>query len=165
MQALGLYAAAQRLDPVTHPARYDETAASLIPAYSMLLGLAFENVLKGFISLVRLETGCTPPLPDKCFTHRLELLAVRDECTELAVTKDELKVLAQLSPYVEWAGCYPVPKRSHEMFVLALDVRDRDTLERLWNRVVPLLHDRAWIMKGGPESMGGHKLYFNKTPD
>jgi hypothetical protein len=28
----------------------------------MLLGLAFENVLKGFISLVRLETRQTPPL-------------------------------------------------------------------------------------------------------
>jgi hypothetical protein len=50
------------------------------------------------------------------------------------------------------------------MFVLAWDVRDRDVLVRLWNRVVPLLHARAWIMKGGPESTGGHKLYFNKAP-
>ncbi|MBI2224019.1 MAG: hypothetical protein HYU44_03525 [Betaproteobacteria bacterium] len=162
LQGLSLKAASARLDWEAHPARDDEPTLSFLAEYHMLLGLAFENVLKGFISLVRLEKRTLPPLPRECHVHRLEDLAIRPECAELALTATELETLARLSPYIEWAGRYPVPKRSSEMIAKLSSNREREKEEALWERLVPLLHERAWVMKGGPKSMGGYKLHMKR---
>jgi len=162
IQGLSLKAASDRLAWEARPARDDEATVSFIAEQYMLLGLAFENVLKGFISLVRLENGSTVPLPRDCYKHRLEELAVRPECMGLALTTAELQILARLSPYIEWAGRYPLPKRSSEMSVKFSSNIERRKEEALWERLVPLLHERAWVMKLGPASMGGHKLYLKR---
>jgi len=129
----------------------------------MLLGLAFENVLKGFISLVRLEQDQQPALPSECHIHELEVLAVRPECRELTITADELKVLERLSPYIKWAGRYPVPKQPSDMSFPSAGSRERLLEGALWDRMVSILGDRAWVMKGGPESMGGRRLYMKRS--
>jgi hypothetical protein len=162
LQALSLYAAAGRLDWKTFPPRDDEPTVSFLAEYHMLLGLAFENILKGFISLVRLETGQSPPLPRDCHVHRLEDLAARPECIDLLLSVDELQALTRLSPYIEWAGRYPVPKKSSEMIGIMSGSHEREAEHRLWNRLVPLLRERAWVMKGGPKSMGGRKLHMKQ---
>lgn len=158
LQALSLKAAASRLDWMKHPPLDEEPTVSFIAEYHMLLGLAFENLLKGFISLIRLEQGEVPTLPRECHVHRLEKLAIRVECTELALSEGEVATLARLSPYIEWAGCYPVPKHSSAMIVLYSGNHEYYAEQELWERLVPMLYERAWIMKGGPESMGGYKL-------
>ena len=163
LHALRLNAAAERLDWEKNPIRDDEPATSFIAEHQMLLGLAFENVLKGFISLIRLESGKTPPLPRECHIHKLERLAERVECQELALTVHKLASLARLSPYIEWAGRYPTPKKFTELIVISSGTHERAVTRELWNRLVPLLLERAWVMKGGPESMGGHKLYFEQN--
>lgn len=123
--------------------------------------MAFECLLKGFISLVRLENGESPPLPKDCYTHRLEALARRPECVSLAITMEEMEALSRLSPYIEWSGRYPVPKRAKELHFVGVSNFDRDAELRLWHRLVSLLGDRAWVMKGGPVSKGGYKLYLD----
>ena len=159
LQALRLHAAAERLDWEKFPIRDDEPTTSFVAEYQMLLGLAFENVLKGFISLIRLETGETPPLPRECHIHKLETLAERIECQELALTDDEIKSLARLSPYIEWAGRYPTPKKFSEVIAIVSGNQEREATRKLWERLVSLLYERAWVMKGGPASMNGYKLY------
>lgn len=162
IQGLSLRAAAARLDWFSMPTRDDEPL-SFIGEYHMLLGLAFENLIKGFISLVRLEAGELPPLPKSyLFGHDLVELANHPECAGLALSKSEIETLDRLSPYVVWAGRYPLPKKAYEFITIGTSSRDRENEHKLWERLVPLLHDRAWVMKGGPESMGGYKLYTKR---
>ncbi len=162
LQALSLRSASQRLDWNTFPAIKDEYGFAFIAEYHLLLGLAFENLLKGYITLVRLEKKLDPPFPRECYTHRLEELAGRPECQSLELTAAELTVLSRLSPYVEWKGKYPLPKKAIEMSHKTGSTRERDAENALWLRLVPLLKQRAWIMKGGPESMGGYRLYIQR---
>ncbi|MDB5815978.1 MAG: hypothetical protein JWM03_889 [Rhodocyclales bacterium] len=161
LQALSLRAAADRIDEKSSPVR-DEPLVSFLAEYHLLLGLAFENLLKGYIALVRLESGLTTSLPKDCYVHRLETLAVRSECSTLQLTAEEIGTLARLSPYIEWAGRYPLPKRSSDMITVYSGNREREVEQALWGRLVPLLHERAWIMKGGPLSMSGIKLYLKR---
>jgi len=160
LQALNLKAAADRLDWKTYPPRDDEPTVSFLKEYHLLLGLSFENLLKGYISLVRLERGETLSLPSSCYTHRLEKLANRQECAELKISKGEIEVLTRLSPYIEWAGRYPLPKEFSNMIVVCSGSREEE--KALWDRLYFMLFDLAWIMKGGLESMGGNKLYMKR---
>lgn len=162
LQALRLRAAANRLDWVKYPIREDEPLVSFLAEFHMLLGLAFENLLKGFISLVRLENGQSPALPAECHVHKLEALGLRPECAELALSTEEIAVLARLSPYIEWAGRYPIPKKASEMILVTSGNRERQAEDQLWDRLLPFLYGRAWIMKGGPKSMGGTRLLMKR---
>lgn len=162
LQALRLRAAANRIDERTTPVRDDEPLVSFLGEYHMLLGLAFENLLKGYITLLRLESGMSPALPKECFVHKLEILAARPECSALHLSEEEIEALARLSPYIEWAGRYPLPKRSSEMISIYSGSRERTIEQALWDRLVPLLHERAWVMKGGPSSMGGIRLNMTR---
>lgn len=160
LQALRLRAAADRIDETSIPVRDDEPLVTFLAEYHLLLGLAFENLLKGYIALVRLESGMSPSLPKDCYVHTLETLAVRPECSTLQLTAEEIGALARLSPYIEWAGRYPLPKRSNNIVPIYSGSREREVEQALWSRLVPLLHERAWVMKGGPLHMGGIKLYL-----
>jgi len=163
-RAVRLRAAADRIDETLSPVHDDEPVVSFLPEYHLLLGLAFENLLKGYIVLVRLESGMSPSLPKECYVHTSETLAVRPECSALQLTAGEIAALTRLSPYIEWAGRYPLPKHSSEMVVIYSGSNERRVEQALWNRLVPLLHDRAWVMKGGPLCMGGTKLHLKRRP-
>lgn len=160
-QALSLQAAAARLDWKEAPARDEELTVSFQSEYQMLLGLAFENLLKGFILLVRLEKGESPSLPAECHMHKLEKLAQRSECAGLVLSVEDVQLLSRLSPCIEWAGRYPLPKKAKDMHYAGVSNYERDAELRLWQRLVPLLQERAWVMKGGPASMGGFRLYMD----
>ncbi|MCW2311590.1 hypothetical protein [Rhodoferax antarcticus] len=159
IQATGLHAAAERLDREKHPVQDDEPTLSFLSEHQLLLGLAFENLLKGFIVLVRLKTGQKPALPRDCYVHKLEALATRVECGELALTADKIMFLSRLSPYIKWAGRYPIPRKSTELIVKVSGSRVVE--QNLWARIAPLLCKRVRIMKGGLESMGGYRLYLD----
>lgn len=160
LRALSLRAAAARLDWQVLPPRDNEPVISLLAEYRMLLGLAFENLLKAIISLVRLDAGISPALPKECHIHALETLAGRPECLLLAFTSGELQLLAHPSPFIEWAGRYPIPKKPSQFLPIGSSNHEREAELRLWERLVPLLHETAWVMKGGPARLGGHKLHM-----
>ena len=66
------------------------------------------------------------------------------------------------SPFIEWAGRYPIRKKSSDRLVATWsDNHIREAELQFWERLVPLLHKRARIMKGGPASIGGYKLYMD----
>jgi hypothetical protein len=98
-------------------------------------------------------------LPRECYIHKLETLATRPECAELSITDDEMAALARLSPYIEWAGRYPLPRRASDMIVRGYSSSHHKMEHDLWDRVVPVLKERAWIMKGGGKAQGGYRLY------
>jgi len=158
-----LRAAATRLDWLTAPARDDEDTLSFIAIYRMLLGLAFENVLKGVISLVRIEAGEKPPLPKDCLHHSLQRLAARPECAILGLTSHEIELLDDMTQFVEWSGKYPLPKKVDSYLLAGHGNREHAAELLLWDRMVEFLAKRCWIMKGGPAHLGGYRLYLRKS--
>ncbi|MDB5935207.1 MAG: hypothetical protein JWQ01_2551 [Massilia sp.] len=156
---IGLRAAAERLDYFKYPARDDESPISFFSEYHLLVGLAFENILKGFITLVRMEQKEQEILPRECYIHKLEALATRPECAELNITDEEMAAFARLSPYIEWAGRYPHPRRASDMIAKGSSSIFHRMEQDLWDRITLALKERAWIMKGGGEAQGGYRLY------
>ncbi len=160
--AMSLHAAAARLDWLAAPIRDDEPSTSFIREYRMLLGLSFENLLKGIISLVRLEAGERPPLPHECLHHSLAALAARPEVSAVGLSPQDVDLLGSITPYVEWGGKYPLPKKWEGFAFSTHSKHEHDAELLLWKRLADFLLDRSWIMKGGPERMGGSRLYTKK---
>ncbi|MBP9655185.1 MAG: hypothetical protein KBE19_12420 [Rhodocyclaceae bacterium] len=165
ISAMSLRAAAARLDWLAAPARDDESSVSFIREYRMLLGLSFENILKGIISLVRIEAGQRPPLPRECLHHSLATLAARPEVVIVSLSPQEVALLNNMTPFIEWSGKYPLPKRHESYAVSGHSNHEHDAELLLWERLAAFLADRSWVMKGGPERMGGIKLYTKKGGD
>lgn len=161
--AMSLRAAAARLDWLTLPARDDESSAGFIGEYRMLLGLSFENLLKGIISLVRIEAGKRPPLPRECLHHSLAKLATRPEVKDVGLSSQELARLGSMTPVIEWRGKYSLPKQYESYIGSGHSNHEHDAELMLWERLADFLADRAWVMKGGPERMGGTRLYIKKN--
>lgn len=161
--AMSLRAASNRLDWLTAPVRADESSTGFMREYRMLLGLSFENLLKGIICLVRLEAGQRPPLPRECFHHSLATLAARSEVGIMALSPQEIALLDSITPFIEWSGKYPLPKKLEGYIGSSHSNHEHDAEIALWERLAAFLADRSWVMKGGPERMGGSKLYVKKS--
>lgn len=161
--AMSLRAAAARLDWLAAPVRDDESSVSFMREYRMLLGLSFENLLKGIICLVRLETGQRPTLPRECLHHSLATLAARPEVGGMDLSPQEIALLDSMTPFIEWSGKYPLPKKLEGYTGSGHGNHEHDAELDLWERLAALLADRSWVMKGGPERMGGYRLYVKKS--
>ena len=160
---MNLRAAAARLDWRKAPVREEEASVGFMAVYRMLLGLAFENILKGVITLARLQTGQRPPLPPECLHHSLAKLASRSECAMLALSAQEIALLDNITPFVEWAGKYPLPKKQKDYRGgFHTSSYEHDAEVALWDRLTGVLAEHAWVMKGGPERLGGKRLHVNK---
>jgi len=161
--AMSLRAAAARLDWLTAPVRDDESSVGFMREYRMLLGLSFENLLKGIICLVRLESGQRPPLPRECLHHSLATLAARSEVGIVSLSPQEIALLDSMTPFIEWSGKYPLPKKLEGYAISSHSNHEHNAELVLWERLAAFLVDRSWVMKGGPEQMGGNKLYVKKS--
>lgn len=160
--AMSLHAAAARLDWLTAPARDDEASTSFLREYRMLLGLSFENLLKGIISLVRIEAGERPPLPPKCFSHSLAKLATQPEVKIVNLSAQEVSLLDSMTPFVEWSGRYPLPKKYESYTASCHSNHEHDAELLLWERLADFLADRSWVMKGVSARTGGNRLYIKR---
>jgi hypothetical protein len=83
----------------------------LVAPFKLLVGLAFENMMKGlFFDDIAKKKGLDPQggLRREIDTHNLVRLA---EVLQLSLNRSERLMLSQLSDYVEFAGRYPAPKR------------------------------------------------------
>jgi hypothetical protein len=130
----------------------------------MLLGITFANLLKGIITMTRIEAGEKPVLPKEClFKHSLADFASRTECAALSLSVEDISLLDELSPYIEWAGRYPLPKKAEDVICVAHGSREYQGELELWERLTEALANEAWAMKGGPAQLGGKRLYVKKS--
>ncbi len=160
IQAMELKVAADRLYWADHPIQDGEATVSLISVYKMLIGLSFENLLKGIILLRKIEDSGKGGLPTDCYTHRIDellrVLAPRDNSLE----SEEEAHLKTLTPYIRWAGRYPLPKKKEELIPITHSNVERRIEVSAWQKLCSDLRDRGWVTKGKAVENGGYRLYF-----
>ncbi len=161
-EAMQLKVAAERIDWLFKPLTKDEQTTSLMPTYRFLIGLSFENLIKGILHAQGnkvTENGKFTKLFSK---HDLGYLVKKLDPSKINITEEENNILDELTPYVIWAGRYPLPKWRNDIIVKSHDnVKHRRELE-LWEKLKEHLENISWIMKGTPGGKGYHKLYIRK---
>jgi hypothetical protein len=80
----------------------------------------------------------------------------------LSLSTEEISLLDELSPYIEWAGRYPLPKKAEAFIVLGHGSREHEAELVLWERLAEPLVNKAWVMKGGSSRLGGKRLYVKR---
>jgi hypothetical protein len=120
------------------------------PVAKMLMGLSFENLLKGIILAHTPGLVAEDGKLDKSLAqHDLKALA---NDSKAAFSSEELEELADLTFYVQWAGRYPGPKRLSEMITKSDSSTGFEIREILWTRLHLELKNIGWIQKlGGPK--------------
>jgi len=163
IRGIQLKSAAERLDWRMLPATKQERGFSHFYEYSLLLGMSFEALIKGHIARARLLSSTEPTLLSKHFTHDLKELAQEPECSHLSLSAVDLKALDELSPFVEWAGRYPLPKKPSKMEVgFGIGDDEYELQKVLWERIFASLKQDAWVVKGGPLKLGGFKKHIGR---
>jgi hypothetical protein len=87
----------------------DITDWRYIPIYRMLMGFSLENLIKGI-----LVAEGHPCMADGARLHH-GLAEYADLVTGIVLTEGDKNVLANLEPYVLWAGRYPRPRQPKGM--------------------------------------------------
>jgi hypothetical protein len=89
----------------------------MFPVFNLLMGLSFENLLKGIVAAQRGSAGSSGA-PDKDLTtHDTKKLVALIDQTAIPISMDDEALLLKLENYVVWAGRYPFPKREEDLFV------------------------------------------------
>lgn len=152
MNAWWLKRAAEEIDWWTHRNADIQSPEGdfqfMVPVFHMLLGLSFENLLKGIVVAQRGSAGKAGLVDGDLTTHRMhDLVALLDQASVPISTK-ELAILTQLERYVVWAGRYPLPKRQEDIFVQTWSVEERQLMLSLWDRLYGVLRSMGWLTKG-----------------
>ena len=163
LEAMALKVAAERVDWLFKPVTEEEQTASLMTIYRFLMGLSFENLLKGILHTQGhkvTENGRFTKLFSK---HDLVYLISKVDPSRLSITKEETDILADLTPYVIWAGRYPFPKHQSDIIALLHGSGEHRRELELWEKLKEHLANTSWIMKGTPGDKAYRKLYIRKS--
>lgn len=130
----------------------------MCPVFNLLIGLSFENLLKGIIVAQRGSAGTSGKVDNDFITHKMNDLITLVDQSVLPISNEEIDLLNNLEKYVVWAGRYPFPKRSEHLFCKMQSDKEHVKLLSFWNRLYEYLKSVGWIKK-----MGGHRLQTDKS--
>jgi hypothetical protein len=152
MNAIWLKRAADGIDHFEHPYADINTPEGdfpfMFPVFNLLMGLSFENLLKGIIAAQRGSAGASG-VPDKdVTTHETKKLIGLIDQAIIRISPEDEALLVNLEKYVVWAGRYPFPKRQDELFAKMQSSGEHASMLALWNRLYQHLKSVGWIMKG-----------------
>ena len=162
LQAMELKVAAERIDWLFKPVTEDEQTLSLMASYRLLIGLSFENLIKGILHTQGHKVAENGKLTGLFSKHDLVYLANKLDRSKISITEEEIGVLRELTPYVIWAGRYPFPKSQNDVIAKFHGSTEHGRELELWERLKEHLADTSWIMKGKPGAEGYHRLWMRK---
>lgn len=161
MSALWLKRAAEEIDYWKHyNADINSTEGDfqfMVPVYKLLLGLSFENLLKGIVVAQRGSGGSGGKIEKDLTTHRIKDLLGLVDLSAVSISDKEKSLLIDLEQYVVWAGRYPLPKKSADLFAKMDSSNDNKNRLALWDRLFTHLKSIGWITK-----MDVSKLFTGK---
>jgi hypothetical protein len=156
--AFDLKTAADRIDWLKNPIREEEPSLSLASVYRMLMGMSIEVLLKGILVAQGEQILDDKGRIKKDFAkHDLTKLAQRIDTEAFAFSQDDLEILDNLTPYIKWAGKYPLPRVAGDLIVKGHSSGETMRESGLWERLYEHLKDIGWVTKGD-----GKRLYFNR---
>src|SRR5262249_38838799 len=141
---------AERLDCFGESETMNSPAPDVLfvfPVFKLLMGLSFENLLKGIVTTQRGNAGSSGKLDKDLGAHRMSKLLDLLDPAVISVSKEEKVVLEELEGYVTWAGRYPFPKRPEELFAKQHSSQAHRLVESLWHRLHNHLKGNAWVVK------------------
>jgi len=157
--ALDLKTAADRIDWRRKPVRDDEPSVGLHRVYRMLIGMSMESLLKGILVAQGEQILNAKGKLGKDFTiHDLCVLAGRVDDRSFQFSEQDLKILRNLKPFIEWAGRYPLPISASGLIVVGHSSTEVIAEAGLWDRLYKHLITIGWVSKGG-----GKRLYFDRS--
>lgn len=159
--AISLKEAAGKLDFMKIPISKQLDSWSFSREYNLLMALSFENIIKGTIILNRMNKKLEPIDDFITTTHDLKKLAERViECGILSFSDEELSILETFTPYIVWAGRYPVQKGENYPVVIGHQSDEYKKSLLLWEKIAENLKKEVWIIKGVGKDR--FRLYFDK---
>jgi hypothetical protein len=108
--------------------------------HELLLGLSFENLLKGIVAAQRGSAGSDGKMDNDLTTHDMGKLVKLIDSTKVSISDSEKKVLIDLKSYVDWAGRYPIPKKVDGLFDKVHSYEEYKTKLLLWDRLFNYLN-------------------------
>ena len=130
--------------PIT-PWRHNAELALAFPVYRLLMGLSFENLLKGILIARGTPSTNKGKLARVFQTHTLSTLLSKVEKPPLVFSPKERELIAELERFVKWQGRYPIPTDAAAYIGYMLNNPNEHELEHaLWNRLRDHLVAIGW---------------------
>ncbi|NLX13578.1 MAG: hypothetical protein GXY44_07995 [Phycisphaerales bacterium] len=116
------------------------------PIQKMLIGLSFENLLKGLLVAMGRPAREKGYLSKDLREHRMRQLINKFKRSELQLTEQEIDMLVRLENYVIWQGRYPVPCSSNRYDFDGGSDQDQQQERALWNKLRAQLRSVGWAV-------------------
>ncbi|MFZ1720592.1 MAG: hypothetical protein WAU28_04585 [Candidatus Moraniibacteriota bacterium] len=165
--AMELKMAADKLDILKLPLKDHRTADAYPRAYRLLMGLSFENLIKGIIILNKIN-GTKKPITEgdinDLMNHELEILAKKiPQSGSITLLAEDFIILEEFTPYIVWAGRYPLQKGYGFPVIVGNEKEEYKISNKygksliLWEKMAEYLRKESWIIKG--EGKSRSRLY------
>jgi len=124
----------------------------VIPTYRMLLGLSFENLLKGIVIAQGKSVAEGGKLKKEFKTHDTQSLLSEINWSKFSLSTQERELLCELKHYVVWQGRYPIPTKKEEYRISFHESTAYRIEQELWTRISEYLQDIGWCLKANGTS-------------
>ena len=123
----------------------------LTSVYRFLMGLSFENLLKGIIIAHGTPAGSKGKLNNHFKSHDINMLLKKLDYTKCSLTREEEEILKEQQQFVKWAGRYPISKKAEDFTIGLQYSANKNSKElELWKRLAEHLDKVGWAIKMGP---------------
>ena len=145
MMACDLKEAADKLCWLDHSGvPVDNEMSRFMAIYQMLLGLSFENLIKGLLIAQGKQITEGNKLKPSFAKHNMSGLLSQLDTNTIQINKEERKLLLGLEKYVVWRGRYPIPKQPDNYMIVMHGSGQHSLEQKLWNRLLDNLLDIGW---------------------
>lgn len=131
----------------SHKAKGGDAGLLLLrPVYRLLMGLSFENLLKGIIIAHGKATEYEGKLDRSLKTHNINKLLDKLGANKCPLSEEEKNILKEFTEDIVWTGRYPIPKDedSHQI-VIGYSSKKHPQELKLWERLSEHLKDVGYI--------------------
>ena len=129
---------------------HDAELLFLTPVYRFLVGLSFENLLKGIIIAHGTPAGSKGKLNNHFKSHNINMLLKKVDYTKCSLTWEEEEILKEQQQFVKWAGRYPISTKVEDYTICKVYSSEKHRKElELWERLSEHLKEVGWINKSG----------------
>ena len=123
----------------------DNEKKFLWEVYRLLMGMCFENLLKGLLIAQGRSASGNGRLEKAFSTHNVAALLLDLDTSAIPISTEERRVLLDTQEYVVWMGRYPMPREAKHQDISTHGNQDHAIEQRLWQRLSDHLASVGWM--------------------